>query len=57
LHIRTSRSAASGIAAGHAAGLAVRVWTVNTREVLAPLEAAGVDAVFTDYPERFLLDA
>jgi glycerophosphoryl diester phosphodiesterase len=57
LHIRTSRSAPSGIAAGHAAGLAVRVWTVNTRAVLGPLEAAGVDAVFTDYPERFLLDA
>lgn len=57
LHIRTSGSAPSGIAAGHAAGLQVRVWTVNTRADLAPLEAAGVDAVFTDYPERFLLDA
>jgi glycerophosphoryl diester phosphodiesterase len=57
LHIRTSGSAPSGIEAGHAAGLAVRVWTVNTRAVLVPLQAAGVDAVFTDYPERFLLDA
>jgi glycerophosphoryl diester phosphodiesterase len=57
LHVRTSRSAPESIAAGHAAGLQVRVWTVNTRAVLAPLQVAGVDAVFTDYPERFLLDA
>jgi glycerophosphoryl diester phosphodiesterase len=57
LHIRTSRRAPSGIAAGHQKGLQVRVWTVNSRADLAPLEAAGVDAVFTDYPERFLLDA
>lgn len=57
LHIRTSRTAPKGVLAGHAAGLQVRVWTVNSRADLAPLEAVGVDAVFTDYPERFLLDA
>ncbi|HEV7731607.1 MAG TPA: glycerophosphodiester phosphodiesterase family protein [Candidatus Binatia bacterium] len=56
LHIRTGRSAPSGIASGHAAGLLVRVWTVNARADFTPLQEAGVDGVFTDYPERFLLD-
>ena len=39
---------------GHAAGLAVRVWTVNAPAEFARLTDAGADGVFTDYPERFL---
>lgn len=54
VHIRKSRSAPMGIAAGHAKGLAVRVWTVNAPRDFACLAEAGVDAVFTDFPERFL---
>ncbi len=54
VHLRKSRTAPAGIAAGHAAGLGVRVWTVNTAADFGRLTAAGVDGVFTDYPERFL---
>jgi glycerophosphoryl diester phosphodiesterase len=54
LHLRTSRGVTSAIAAGHAAGLAVRVWTVNAPADFARLTDAGADGVFTDYPERFL---
>jgi len=34
----------------------VRVWTVNRLEEFRDLVAAGVAGVFTDFPERFLLD-
>jgi len=54
LHLRTSRAAPAAIASGHAAGLAVRVWTVNAPAEFARLTDAGADGVFTDYPERFL---
>src|SRR5262245_25827281 len=54
VHIRKSRAAPAAIAAGHAAGLAVRVWTVNAPADFARLTDAGADGVFTDYPERFL---
>jgi glycerophosphoryl diester phosphodiesterase len=54
LHLRTSRVVASAITAGHAAGFAVRVWTVNAPAEFARLTDAGADGVFTDYPERFL---
>jgi glycerophosphoryl diester phosphodiesterase len=54
LHLRTSRVVAAAIATGHAAGLAVRVWTVNAPSEFARLTEAGADGVFTDYPERFL---
>jgi glycerophosphoryl diester phosphodiesterase len=54
LHIRTSRAVTTAIATGHAAGLAVRVWTVNARGEFTRLTDAGADGVFTDYPERFL---
>jgi glycerophosphoryl diester phosphodiesterase len=54
LHLRTSRIVAGAIASGHAAGLAVRVWTVNAPTEFARLTDAGADGVFTDYPERFL---
>lgn len=57
LHIRNGRGLARRVAAAHAAGLAVRVWTVNCQEEFYSVVAAGADGVFTDFPERFLLTA
>ena len=37
-----------------AAGLSIRVWTVNDPMEFDRLAALGVEAVFTDFPERFL---
>lgn len=54
VHLRKGRGAPAAIAAGHAAGLAVRVWTVNAPTDFARLTDAGADGVFTDHPERFL---
>jgi len=36
----------------HARGMKVFVFTVNEREDIARFRAAGVDGVFTDFPER-----
>ena len=41
-----------GIAAAHAAGLEVMVWTVNDEATVLELAAAGVDAICTDDPAR-----
>jgi glycerophosphoryl diester phosphodiesterase len=41
------------IAAAHARDLGVWVWTVNDVAEMRRLVAAGVDALFSDYPERF----
>jgi glycerophosphoryl diester phosphodiesterase len=41
------------VAAAHARGLGVWVWTVNDVEEMRRLVALGVDAIFSDYPERF----
>lgn len=38
----------------HSAGLAVRPWVVNGERKLTRMFRWGVDAVFTDYPERAL---
>jgi glycerophosphoryl diester phosphodiesterase len=54
VHLRKAGRMPAAIAAGHAAGLAVRVWTVNVPADFARLTDAGADGVFTDYPERFL---
>jgi glycerophosphoryl diester phosphodiesterase len=54
LHVRKDAVTPEGVAAAHAANLAVRAWTVNEREDFDRVSAAGVDAVFTDHPERFL---
>jgi glycerophosphoryl diester phosphodiesterase len=57
LHVRKDgvddamRTAATG------AGLALRVWTVNRPAELERFGPAGVDGVFTDFPERFLQNA
>jgi glycerophosphoryl diester phosphodiesterase len=54
VHLRKGAATAAAIARARAAGLGVRVWTVNAAEDFARLAAAGADGVFTDYPERFL---
>jgi glycerophosphoryl diester phosphodiesterase len=54
LHLRKDRVSEAGLAAARARGLAVRVWTVNAPRDFHRLAAAGVDGVFTDFPERFL---
>ncbi len=41
------------IAAAHARDLGVWVWTVNDVAEMRRLVDAGVDALFSDYPERF----
>jgi len=41
------------IATAHARDLGVWVWTVNDVAEMRRLVAAGVDALFSDYPERF----
>ena len=40
------------IAASHAAGLAVSVWTVNDLERALQLKALGVEGLITDFPQR-----
>jgi glycerophosphoryl diester phosphodiesterase len=54
VHLRKDSVVPAAVAAAHDAGLSVRVWTVNTAADLAFLTSAGIDGVFTDYPERFL---
>ena len=54
VHLRKGAATPTAIANARAAGLGVRVWTVNAAVDFARLAAAGADAVFTDYPERFL---
>lgn len=48
LHVHRSLATPSLVAAIHAAGLAVAVWTVNDREGFATMAALGVDTVITD---------
>lgn len=56
VHLRKDASTLEAIAFATTAGLPVRVWTVNRLEEFDALAAAGAAAVFTDFPERFLLD-
>ncbi|HWP66100.1 MAG TPA: glycerophosphodiester phosphodiesterase family protein [Candidatus Limnocylindria bacterium] len=55
LHLRKTLASPEHLAAAREAGLLTRVWTVNEPREFARLKRAGVDGVFTDYPERFLL--
>jgi glycerophosphoryl diester phosphodiesterase len=41
------------VEAAHACGLGVWVWTVNELADMRRLQEIGVDAIFSDYPERF----
>ena len=54
LHLRKDVATPETLAALASAGLPVRVWTVNEPAELARLGACRVEAIFTDYPERFL---
>ena len=42
------------VAAAHAAGLKVLVFTVNEPSWMQQLLSLGVDGLFTDYPDRFM---
>lgn len=42
------------VSTAHDLGLEVRAWPVNRIEEMRALVAAGVDGIFTDYPERLL---
>ncbi len=54
LHLRKEAVTPAALADLAAAGLAVRVWTVNAPADFGRLAAAGVEGIFTDHPERFL---
>jgi glycerophosphoryl diester phosphodiesterase len=56
LHIRKDALAPATLAAARGAHLAVRVWTVNEPAEIGWPTVAGVDGVFSDFPERFLHD-
>jgi glycerophosphoryl diester phosphodiesterase len=57
LHVRKDTATVETISQARAAGLETRVWTVNAREEFDLLASRGADAVFTDFPERFLLNS
>jgi glycerophosphoryl diester phosphodiesterase len=57
LHLRKDAATPDALAAATAAGLPVRVWTVNEPSDFARLRGQGADGIFTDYPERFLQSA
>jgi glycerophosphoryl diester phosphodiesterase len=42
------------IAAARAAGMRIVVWTVNERDDIARMLAAGVDGIISDYPDRVI---
>lgn len=52
LHLPLLDVGPAAVAAAHAAGLRVYVYTVNAHEDIARCQAAGVDGVFSDYPDR-----
>jgi glycerophosphoryl diester phosphodiesterase len=43
------------VARAHEAGLRVNVWTANLRRTIRSLLFAGVDGIFSDYPERVVI--
>lgn len=52
-------AARDAVAAAHAAGIAVHVWTVNDAQLMEACALLGVDGIITDNPERLrrVLDA
>lgn len=54
LHIRKDAGASAEVRQAVGDGLVVRAWTVNEPAESTLLAAAGVSAIFTDFPERFL---
>lgn len=54
LHLRKDAATPSVLAGAADRGIPVRVWTVNEPADFRRLATARVDAIFTDFPERFL---
>jgi glycerophosphoryl diester phosphodiesterase len=54
LHVRKDAVTRESVDRAARAGLPVRAWTVNDPGESRRLRAAGVDGIFTDFPERFL---
>ena len=54
LHMAVENLAAADVARAHAHDLAVYVYTVNDAAAIARCRDAGVDGVFSDYPDRVL---
>lgn len=54
VHPQRSLVTADAVAEAHRRGLEVRVWPVNHPREMESLAAAGVDGIFTDFPERLL---
>ena len=54
LHVRKDAITEAVVVAARVAGLGVLGWTVNDPRDYDRLDAADVDGVFTDFPERFL---
>lgn len=52
LHLSFEGTTPESVARAHALGLKVLVYTVNEREELERVRAAGADGVFTDFPDR-----
>jgi glycerophosphoryl diester phosphodiesterase len=57
LHVRKDAATSETLAAAREVHLETRVWTVNDLEEFEEFARRGVDAVFTDFPERFLLNS
>ena len=55
LHLRTDRLDPRGARDVRARDLTIRLWTVNDPAEFARFDDLGVQGVFTDFPERFLL--
>ncbi|WP_285671737.1 glycerophosphodiester phosphodiesterase family protein [Paralimibaculum aggregatum] len=56
LHMRHTALTPEHLAEARAAGIALRVFTVNDPAGLVPLRLPGLDGVITDVPRRFLDD-
>ena len=54
IHPERSLVDSNTVSEAHRHGLQVRVWPVNRIEEMEGLVAAGVDGIFTDFPERLL---
>lgn len=54
LHPPVLSATPAAVAAAHAAGLRVWTWTANSAPAIARAIEAGVDGIFSDYPERVI---
>jgi glycerophosphoryl diester phosphodiesterase len=54
VHAERSLVSATAVGEAHQRGLEVRVWSVNRPSEMESLAVLGVDAIFTDFPERLL---